>query len=45
MYKLKLERDTYVYSFWFFPDEEGEKPTLIRIALKLPDSETVVSTE
>ncbi len=45
MYKLKLERDTYVYSFWYFPEVEGEKNTLVRIALKLPDSETVVSAE
>ena len=43
MYKLKLERDTYVYSFWYFSDVEGEKNTLVRIALKLPDSETVGS--
>ena len=45
MYKLKLERDTYVYSFWYFSDVEGEKNTLVRIALKLPDSETVVSSD
>ncbi len=45
MYKLKLERDTYVYSFWYFSDEIDGKNTLVRIALKLPDSETVVSSE
>ena len=45
MYRLKLERDTYVYSFWYFSEIEGEKNTLVRIALQLPDSELAVSSE
>lgn len=43
-YKLKLEKDTYIYTFWYFSEEKGTKNTFVRVAVKLPDSETITSS-
>lgn len=40
-YKLKLEKDTYIYTFWYFNEEEGKKNTFVRVAVQLPDSEVI----
>lgn len=38
MFELQLERNTFAYSFFY---HEVQPPILIRVAIKLPDSDTV----